>query len=238
MSLRIEAVSAGYNGTSVLRDVSLVVPAGRVAALLGPNGAGKTTLLRVCGGFLAPTSGRLSLDGVPLAPGATHRLASLGVCYVTEGRAVFPSLTVAENLRLMGDGSRRDHHEPAIGAFPVLGRKLGQIAGTMSGGEQQMLALARAYLTNPSYLLLDEVSMGLAPIVVDEIFESLAALSAQGVALLIVEQYAAKALALADFVYVLQKGSVAFAGEPSELDIDQLAASYLESTSVGDVVAT
>jgi branched-chain amino acid transport system ATP-binding protein len=154
-------------------------------------------------------------------------MAAMGLCHIPEGRAVFPRMTVADNLRLMAGPGAQDVEDRAVSAFPVLGRKLNQQAGTMSGGEQQMLALARAYLTDPAYVLLDEVSMGLAPIVVDAIFEFLRGLSARGVALLIVEQYVAKALELADLCFVLQGGQVAFAGEPCELDTEAIARAYL-----------
>jgi branched-chain amino acid transport system ATP-binding protein len=226
MTLRLDRACAGYGGTEVLRDVSLTLPAGRVVALLGANGAGKTTLLRTCSGLLPATRGRLTLDGADVTSASTSRLARLGVCHVPEGRAIFPGLTVAENLRLLG-GRSPDALDRAVEAFPVLGHRVGQLAGTLSGGEQQMLALSRAYLTDPRYVLLDEVSMGLAPIVVGTIFEFLRGLAATGTALLIVEQYVAKALELADLVYVLHKGSVAFCGEPAELDTDALARSYL-----------
>jgi branched-chain amino acid transport system ATP-binding protein len=236
VSLEVHGLHAGYGGTEVLRAVDLAVPRGSVVALLGPNGAGKTTLLRACGGFLAPSSGRVRLDGVDRTGTPAHRLAGLGVCYVPEGRAVFPSLTVAENLRLL-PGGRRTPPDRALEAFPALGRKLRQAAGTMSGGEQQMLALARAYLTDPEYLLLDEVSMGLAPVVVDQIFASLATLVAEGVALLLVEQYVTKALALADEVRVLQKGRITFAAPAHDVDVERLAASYLDADDIDAVVA-
>ena len=226
MSIAMRGVSAGYGSTQVLRDVTLVVPAGTVVALLGPNGAGKTTLLRACSGLLRPTRGSIHVDGVDATQASPHALVALSVCHVPEGRAVFPSLTVAENLRLLGGGSG-DRIDRAVEAFPMLGRKLAQIAGTMSGGEQQMLALARSYLRNPAYVLLDEVSMGLAPKVVDEIFDYLTRLAATGAALLLVEQYVHKALALADLAYVINKGRITFAGEASELDPDALAESYL-----------
>jgi branched-chain amino acid transport system ATP-binding protein len=226
MSLALQGVSGGYGNTQVLRDVHLVVPAGGVVALLGPNGAGKTTLLRMCSGLLHPMRGTIWVDGTDATMAAPHALVALGVCHVPEGRAVFPSLTVAENLRLLG-GRGSDAVDRAVDAFPVLGRKLTQTAGTMSGGEQQMLALARSYLRDPSYVLLDEVSMGLAPKVVDEIFEYIGHLTASGAALLLVEQYVHKALELADFAYVINKGHITFAGEASELDADSLAASYL-----------
>jgi branched-chain amino acid transport system ATP-binding protein len=226
MSISLRGVSAGYGSTQVLREVTLVVPGGAVVALLGPNGAGKTTLLRTCSGLLRPTRGTVHIDGVDVTQGSPHALVTLGVCHVPEGRAVFPSLTVAENLKLLG-GAGNDQIDRAIEAFPVLGSKLAQTAGTMSGGEQQMLALARSYLRNPAYVLLDEVSMGLAPKVVNEIFDYLTRLAATGVALLLVEQYVHKALELADLAYVINKGRITFAGEASELDPDALAEAYL-----------
>jgi branched-chain amino acid transport system ATP-binding protein len=226
--LVLQDVRSGYGATEVLRGVDLTVPSGQVVALLGPNGAGKTTLLRTCSGLLPPTSGRVLVDDHDVTRATPHELVERGVCHVSEGRAVFPGLTVAENLRLMAGHHLSDQTiDTAVEAFPILGQRLGQKAGTMSGGEQQMLALVRAYVTRPAYVLLDEVSMGLAPIVVDQIFEFLGRLAATGTALLLVEQYAAKALALADLVYVLRKGSIAFAGEPFELDVTALAESYL-----------
>ncbi|HEX3611469.1 MAG TPA: ABC transporter ATP-binding protein [Sporichthyaceae bacterium] len=228
MSLQLRGVQAGYVGTPVLRGVDLTVPAGRVVALLGPNGAGKTTLLRTCSGLLHPTAGTITLGGRDVTHARPHVLAGRGLCHIPENRAVFGGLTVRDNLRVMAGGRLRpDTIEEATEAFPVLGRRLDQLAGTMSGGEQQMLALTRAYLTAPRYVLLDEVSMGLAPIVVDQIFDFLRRLAARGVALLLVEQYVTKALALADMVYLLTKGVVDFAGEPTELDADALAARYL-----------
>jgi branched-chain amino acid transport system ATP-binding protein len=229
VSLRVHELTAGYDAGDVLRDVDLVVPRGRVVALLGANGAGKTTLLRCCSGLLAPRRGQVTVDGHDITGSRPAALGSLGLCHIPEGRAVFPTLTVAENLQLMADRRGGEAAERAVQAFPVLARKMGQVAGTMSGGEQQMLALARAYVTRPSFVLLDEVSMGLAPIIVDEIFDFLRRLTEDGVALLIVEQYVTKALALADLCYVLRNGRVAFAGEPSELDTDALARSYLGS---------
>ncbi|HVW34357.1 MAG TPA: ABC transporter ATP-binding protein [Acidimicrobiia bacterium] len=235
MSLEVSHVTAGYGAIDVLRDVSLTVPAGRVVALLGSNGAGKTTLLHSCSGFVTPRGGRVLLDGHDVTRASAHERTRLGLCHIPEGRAIFPSLTVAENLRLMGDRRGTEAEDRAVEAFPVLGRKRTQIAGTMSGGEQQMLALTRAYLGQPRYVLLDEVSMGLAPLIVDEIFEFLHGLAASNVALLVVEQYVAKALEFADLVYVLNKGRIVFAGEASELDAEALAASYF-STGAGPAV--
>ncbi len=227
MSLSATSLCAGYGSTEVLRGVSIVVPAGSFAVVLGANGAGKTTLLRACAGLLRPTAGTILVDGVDVTGASSHQLARHDVCLIPEGRAIFPGLTVAENLRLLAPASVEDPFERAATAFPLLGRKLGQTAGTMSGGEQQMLALARAYLRSPRYVLLDEPSMGLAPLVVDEIFAFLDQLAASGIALLLVEQYAHRALAHADLAYVLTKGRVGFAGEADEVDPDQLMDAYL-----------
>ncbi|HEV7687146.1 MAG TPA: ABC transporter ATP-binding protein [Acidimicrobiia bacterium] len=226
--LVLEGVTAGYGGTTVLRDVDLTVPDSSVVALLGPNGAGKTTLLRVASGLLAPWRGRVVVDGEDLTGRPPHELAGRGVCHVPEGRGVFPPLTVAQNLELFSPpGQERESRDRAVEAFPVLGERLNQVAGTMSGGQQQMLALARSYIANPHVVLLDEVSMGLAPIIVDEIFEFLERMAKQGTALLLVEQYATKALAIADYVYILGRGSVTFAGDAAELEGEDVFQRYL-----------
>ena len=214
----LRRITAGYGATTVLRDVSLAVPDGSVVALIGANGAGKTTLLRVASGLLAPTSGWLAIDGKAVEDTAPHALVRQGICLVPEGRGIFRTLTVRENLTLQArKGTEGDAIARAVEAFPRLGERLGQAAGTMSGGEQQMLALARAYIQSPRVVLLDEVSMGLAPKVVEEIFVFLAQLAAAGSSLLLVEQYVTRAREVADYVYMLHKGRVAFAGEPAEL---------------------
>jgi branched-chain amino acid transport system ATP-binding protein len=224
----LRGVTAGYGSTTVLRDVSIVVPPTSIVALLGANGAGKTTLLRVASGLIRPRAGSVALDGVALTGQDPHRYAKAGVCHIPEGRGIFRSLTVRDNIVLQaGTGALDDAIERATGAFPILGTRLNQIAGTMSGGEQQMLALARAYVSCPRVVLLDEVSMGLAPRVVDDIFEFLRRLASEGTALLIVEQYVTKALQLAELVFLLSKGSVVFAGEPNELDSRDVFRSYL-----------
>ena len=221
-------VSSGYGANDVLRSVQLKVPASSVVALLGSNGAGKTTLLRTASRLVPLRSGSITLDGVDVSRWSADRLASAGVCHVPEGRGIFRQLTVRENLRLQVPSKDvRECLDHAIGAFPALGDRLDQLAGTLSGGEQQMLAIARAYVLNPRVLLLDEVSMGLAPIIVDQIFESLAELARQGVSLLLVEQYVTKALELADYVFILDRGRVAAAGEASEFDEDTVFAHYL-----------
>jgi branched-chain amino acid transport system ATP-binding protein len=225
--LALDNIVAGYAETTVLRGVSVVVPPASVVALLGANGAGKTTLLRVASGLLRPTAGTMNLDGADVTGWRPHQLAARGVCHVPEGRGVFPSLTVRENLSLAAGGGGRDGLDKAVSAFPRLGERLGQTAGTMSGGEQQMLALARAYIANPQLMLLDEVSMGLAPRIVDEIFEFLGRVAREGASLLLVEQYVTRALALADYVYLLHRGQIAYRGEPSELEDEDVFARYL-----------
>jgi branched-chain amino acid transport system ATP-binding protein len=179
--LRLESVSAGYGATEVLRGVSLSVPTSSVVALLGANGAGKTTLLRVATGLLPLRSGRVVVDRKDMTGRSPHELVAAGVCHIPEGRGIFRSLTVKENLLLQAlGGDDEEALERATAAFPLLAARMRQIAGTLSGGEQQMLALARAYVQRPRVVLLDEVSMGLAPRVVDEIFEFIARLGREG----------------------------------------------------------
>ncbi|HEX3612704.1 MAG TPA: ABC transporter ATP-binding protein [Sporichthyaceae bacterium] len=215
----LKGVHAGYAGTTVLRGVDLVVPDGAVVALLGANGAGKTTLLRCASGLIHATEGSMSLDGEDVTRKAPHQLVKRGICHVPEGRGIFPSLTVRDNLVLQSPrGKENESIEKACSAFKRLGERLNQPCGTMSGGEQQMVALARTYVQNPKVALLDEVSMGLAPKIVDEIFEFLGLLRDQGSSLLLVEQYVTRALDVADYVYLLNKGEVVFVGQPSELD--------------------
>jgi branched-chain amino acid transport system ATP-binding protein len=226
--LELHGIDAGYGDTKVLRGVDLVVPDGAVVALLGPNGAGKTTLLRAASGLLATTAGSLHLDEADVTGWAPHQLAAAGIAHVPEGRGIFRSLTVRENLELLGPGcSRADAVARGVEAFPRLGERIDQLAGTMSGGEQQMLALARAYIADPRVVLLDEVSMGLAPMVVDAIFEFFGRLAAGGAALLLVEQFVTKALEIADYAYLLQRGRISFAGEPSELLEGDVFTAYL-----------
>jgi branched-chain amino acid transport system ATP-binding protein len=226
--LELRGITAGYGSHTVLRDVNLVVPDNSVVALLGPNGAGKTTLLRVASGLLRPSAGRILIDGVDTSGWPPHRLSQAGVCHIPEGRGIFRALSVKDNIRLQASDTVDLDPIPAVTqAFPRLGERLTQRAGTMSGGEQQMLALARAYVAGAKTVLLDEVSMGLAPKIIDQIFEYLHELASQGTALLLVEQYVARALELADFVYILNKGRVQFVGESDELGEEQILASYL-----------
>ena len=173
--IELRNVAAGYAGTPVLRNVSLVVPSGSVVALLGPNGAGKTTLLNVISGVLAPDAGSVWLQGADVTAESSHRRAGRGLCHVPEGRGIFPNLTVRQNIALHADQRREDEAiAAAVDAFPSLGQRLAHQAGTLSGGEQQMLALSAARVRRPDVVLLDEVSTGLAPRIIDEIFAFLA----------------------------------------------------------------
>ena len=226
--LTLKNIHAGYGATPVLRDVSLVVPDGSVVALLGSNGAGKTTLLRTACGLIRPTAGQVLIDDADFTGRRPFVMQAAGVCHIPEGRGVFKNLTVRENLELQAPPAERAQAlASAEQAFPSLGRRMNNLAGTMSGGEQQMLALARAMVQHPRTVLLDEVSMGLAPMVVDAIFDFLDVLAAQGTSLLLVEQYVTRALALADYVYVLNRGRVTFAGDSSELGQDDIFEQYL-----------
>jgi branched-chain amino acid transport system ATP-binding protein len=198
-----------------------------VVALLGPNGAGKTTTLRVASGLVRPKSGSVLFDGTDITRTSPHERARRGLCLIPEGRGIFPSLTVRENLTLyVPRAEQRAAFERAVETFPVLGDRRSQIAGTLSGGEQQMLALVRAYVANPSFVLIDEASLGLAPLVVDAIFAFIERLASEGVALLIVEQYINRALALASTVYLVNQGRVVYSGAARDLDEDQVFALY------------
>jgi len=228
MRLDLDHISVSYGGASALREASLCVPTGNVVALLGPNGAGKTTLLRAASGTVRTDGGTIRLAGNDVSGCTPDEFARRGVCHITEGRSVFPGLSVRENLRMFAPaGAEKEATERAVSAFPRLGERMHQIAGTMSGGEQQMLALSRAYARKAPLVLLDETSMGLAPIVVDEIFAFFRRLCAEGTSLLLVEQYVTKALAIADKVYILARGRIAYAGEPAELDGADIMAHYL-----------
>jgi branched-chain amino acid transport system ATP-binding protein len=226
--LTLDSITAGYGDTTVLRGVDFTVGDGEVVALLGPNGAGKTTLLRTATGFVKPRSGRIAFDGSDVTGDAPHRYTRRGICHLPEGRGIFPSLTVLDNLTIQARG--RDVKELLPGfaeLFPGLAKRLGQVAGSLSGGEQQMLALSRAYVTSPKLVLVDEPSLGLAPRIIDKVYEVLAQFVARGVSLVIVEQYVQRALALSDKVYILNRGEVIHAGQASDLDPDEIYQRYL-----------
>lgn len=219
--LELAAVSAGYGPFRALFDVSLRVEPGEAVALLGANGAGKTTVARVATGLVAPTSGAVRVADVDLTGAAPHRFARAGVAHAPEGRSVFATLTVEENLRLSfrrskGRAGVGGALEQAFAQFPVLARRRSQLAGTLSGGEQRMLSMARVLVEAPTLLVADELSLGLAPIIVDEIYAELARLRGEGTALLIVEQHIPHALALCDRVVLLEHGTVAWEGTTAE----------------------
>ena len=225
--LELRNLWAGYGETTVLRGVDLVVPPSSVVAVLGPNGAGKSTLLRAASGMLKLRQGSLWMEGQDLTGTSASGLVGRGLCHIPDPRGIFRSLTVAENLTLQAPkGTAAESIERAVSVFPRLGERLSQRAGTLSGGEQQMVAVARAYVQNPKVVLLDEVSTGLAPKVVDEIFEFLERLAAGGTALLLVEQFVHRALALADQVSVLDRGVIRLSGNARDLTEEQIFASY------------
>jgi branched-chain amino acid transport system ATP-binding protein len=230
--LQVDDLSVAYGRLTAVDGVSLAVPAGSVVAILGPNGAGKTTLLKAIAGLLPARSGHVRLNGQSLDGLPAHRRAALGLCLIPEGRGIFPALTVLDNLQVAMAGDNQGTVR-VFEFFPVLGERRHQLAGTLSGGEQQMLALARAVGAAPALLLADELSLGLAPLLVRMIGDTLRRLhEEEGRTILLVEQYAALALALSDFVVILNRGTVAWAGEPDELRASKvLVESYL-GTSV------
>lgn len=238
-ALAIDNLSSGYSGTSVLHGVSLTVPPSSATALLGANGAGKTTLLRTAAGLLKPSAGRIELGGADVTRSAPHKRSRLGLCYIPEGRGVFRSLTVRENLVIQAARSKEaDAIDRAVSAFPVLGRRLAQRAGTLSGGEQQMLAMAQAWIGSPKVILVDEASLGLAPVLVDEIFAFLERLSREGAALLLVDQFAARAMQLASWVYVLRRGIIVFEGTSKDLSGRDLFGLYVGNDGDSDASAS
>jgi branched-chain amino acid transport system ATP-binding protein len=219
--LELDRVSVSYGGMRALSDVSLVVPEGCVVALLGANGAGKTTTLRAISGLVRPDHGRIRWYGRDISRAAPHAISARGILHVPEGRGIFRSLTVAENLMMATyarlPGTPDALIDEAVARFPALGGRLDQQAGTLSGGEQQMLALARALVVRPRLLLLDEISMGLAPLITRQLFDSIRASKSAGTSMLLVEQYVDAALELADYAYVLEKGRIVDMGEPADL---------------------
>lgn len=219
-ALELLEIDAGYERFAVLHGVTIKVPAASVFALLGPNGTGKTTTLRVASGRLEPGAGKVLVDGVSASERSAEKLARSGLCSIPEGRGIFPNLTVAEHLRMWtyrGGVSRDRLEEVAFTRFPILAERRKQLAGTLSGGEQQMLAMSRAVATDPKILLLDELSMGLAPRVVAQLYEIVAQIAADGIAILLVEQFAHTALSVADQAAVMIQGRVELTGPPDEV---------------------
>jgi branched-chain amino acid transport system ATP-binding protein len=232
--LELTDVRAAYGRIEVVHGVSLQLPGGSCLALLGPNGAGKSTLLKVMSGRLSPTAGSVRLNGEEIAKASSEQLARRGVCTIPEGRSVFPNLTVAENLLMYTYRGRSvkvaDLAEKSYARFPVLGQRRRQLAGRLSGGEQQMLAIARALYTDPRLLLLDEISMGLAPLVVAELYELVGQLVAsEDITVVLVEQFAQTALTVADQVAVMVNGRIVRRGTPAQVG-DDLMSAYMGST--------
>lgn len=226
--LELQGITAGYGGSPAIEDVALSIQGGEIVALLGPNGAGKTTTILTVVGELGHSAGTLSYQGQPLS-GALNRRARKGIGYIPEERAIFPRLSVGANLRLGKGGV-----EPAVALFPELEALLGRRAGVLSGGEQQMLVVSRALAAQPALLLIDELSLGLAPLVVERLLRAVKQAAEQGTAVLLVEQHARKALAISDRAYVMQRGRIHLEGSGSEL-LDrfvEIEESYLTPASV------
>ncbi|PRC94940.1 ABC transporter ATP-binding protein [Solimicrobium silvestre] len=235
--LTISNLYAGYGKVEVLHGISLDIPKGRLVTLIGSNGAGKTTTMRAISGMLKPSSGSVRLNDQDITGFDAHRIARAGLAHSPEGRRVFASMTVTDNLllgafpRYVGARPKGDIKldlEKALELFPRLKERRSQLAGTLSGGEQQMLAMARAVMLNPDVILLDEPSMGLAPILVEEVFRIITRLKSEGVTMLLVEQFAAAALNVADYGYVLENGSISVHGPAASLKTDpKVVAAYL-----------
>ena len=226
--IEISAMRAAYGGIEVIHGVDLVVPQGMVFGILGPNGAGKTTLLKTVCGLHEPSAGDVIVGGRRVNGATPDQLARIGLCLIPEGRGIFPNLTVRENLWMntYRGVSLREIEEAAYARFPRLKDRRTQMAGTMSGGEQQMLALARAVATRPAVLLLDELSMGLAPQLVEQLFDAVVAIAQEGVSILVVEQFAKTVLGAADMAAIMVAGRIVKVGKPTELE-DELSSAYL-----------
>jgi len=235
--LTIENLQAGYGKVQVLHGISIQVPQGKIVTLIGSNGAGKTTTMRAVSGMIKPTAGKITLAGVDITGLDSHQIAKRGLAHSPEGRRVFPTLSVLDNIRLGAfvrytkarpQGDIESDLQKALELFPRLKERTHQIAGTLSGGEQQMLAMARAIMLNPEVILLDEPSMGLAPILVEEVFNIISRLKGEGVTMLLVEQFAAAALKVADYGYVLENGRISVHGPADQLKDDPaVKAAYL-----------
>jgi branched-chain amino acid transport system ATP-binding protein len=230
--LAIEGLRAGYGKVDVLHDVSLRIDGGQIVSLIGANGAGKTTLLKTISGLIRPSAGTIAFEGSGIAQRPAHQIVRLGISHVPEGRAILKRMSVLENLR-MGAYVRRDAGINAdigqvLDRFPVLAERRNQMAGTLSGGEQQMLAIGRALVARPRLLLLDEPSLGLAPKFVTRIFLALRELNREGMTILLVEQNARQALRIADFALVMERGRIVISGSGKGLlDMPEVQETYL-----------
>jgi len=229
--LELRHVSASYGAIEVLHDININVAKGEVVALLGPNGAGKTTTIKLACGLMRPNSGSLHIAGQDVTGVPANALARVGVCTIPEGRGIFPNLSVRDNI-IMAARDRASIsviEERSYSRFPILKERRDQLAGTLSGGQQQMLSLARGLATDPVVLMLDEMSMGLAPLVLAELYEQVTAIAESGVSVLVVEQFARTVLGVADSAVVLSHGHVRFVGPANQLDDETLSRAYLGS---------
>lgn len=234
--LEIKDVEVFYGVIQAIKGVSFQVNEGEVIALIGANGAGKTTILHSITGLIAPKKGQIIFEGQDITTTPAHKIVSMGMAHVPEGRRVFAQLTVLENLK-MGAFTRKDKEEVeeslirVYKRFPRLEERKNQMAGTLSGGEQQMLAICRGLMAKPKVLMLDEPSLGLAPVVVNEVFQNIQRIKAEGITIILVEQNAKKSLSICDYAYVIENGFVSMEGTGKEmLENEQVAAAYLGST--------
>ena len=242
MLLQADRLRVQYGQIAAVADASLEVDSGEIVALLGPNGAGKTTLLCAIGGLLRPASGQVTFDGRDITRIRGDLVARCGISLVPEDRGIFPALSVEDNLRMGGYWAGEEYADrfaAAVEYFPVLAERRRQQAASLSGGEQQQLAIARALMARPRLLMLDEMSLGLAPRVVGELFDILRRINAGGTAVLVVEQHVPQALALAHRVYVLQRGRIVLSGSSAEVgaDAERLSAAYLGGAARGNGAA-
>ena len=226
--LELTSVRAAYDSIEVLHGIDLLVPAGQVVALLGPNGGGKTTTIKVASGLMQPSAGKVMIAGRDVTGARPEELARRGVITIPEGKGIFPNLSVRDNLQMATFAGRplAEVEEMSYTRFPRLGERRKQLAGTMSGGEQQMLAMARGLASDPAILMLDELSMGLAPLVVQELYEIVSQIASTGVSILVVEQFARTVLGIADIAVLMVHGTIRSVGAPVEIE-EELSAAYL-----------
>ena len=230
--ITVKNLSAGYGFVNVLRDISLDITAGEIVAVLGSNGVGKTTLNITLSGLIKPKSGEVLFEGKSIVGASPETIVDLGMIHVPEGRKLFPNLSVRDNLELgsyrRGKSDRADNLEDVLDTFPKLRDRINQIAGTLSGGEQQMVAIGRGLMSNPKLLILDEPSLGLSPLLVEQMFDLIKRINEKGLTILLVEQNVIQSLAIADRAYVIEEGAIAISGNAADLqDNSELKKSYL-----------
>ena len=230
--ITVKNLSAGYGFVNVLRDISLDITAGEIVAVRGSNGVGKTTLNNTLSGLIKPKSGEVLFEGKSIVGASPETIVDLGMIHVPEGRKLFPNLSVRDNLELgsyrRGKSDRAANLEDVLDTFPKLRDRINQIAGTLSGGEQQMVAIGRGLMSNPKLLILDEPSLGLSPLLVEQMFDLIKRINEKGLTILLVEQNVIQSLAIADRAYVIEEGAIAISGNAADLqDNSELKKSYL-----------